>query len=152
MPSVNRSADQFSVVLFGTQPHIHTLPGCTIVHTTAGVYTLDPITLTPMSCKMLQTQDGNSHSEDDGIPRPQFDIANCILTILSVFDINWSSNKKKQDSDDKPLNEFPNTLDSATAVTKVTVEDDQSESSVNNYCCVAMAINNRLVIMKVTGW
>ena len=141
-------------MMFGTQPHIHTLPGCLVVCTTAGVYILDPITLTPMPCKMLQTRDSNSHREDDGIPRPQFDIANCVLTILSVFNINWSSNKKKQniDNDDEPSPEFPDSMDSTTLVTKATVEDNQSELSITNSCCVAMAINSRLIVMKVTGW
>jgi len=140
--------------MFGTQPRIHPLPGCLIVHTTAGVYTLDPITLTPMPCKMLQASNSNPHNEDDGIPRPQFDIANCTVTILNVFDINWGSNENKQntDSKNKSLSEFPNSLDSATLVAKATVEGNQSESSINNSCCVAMAVNNRLILLKVTGW
>ena len=106
-----------------------------------------------MPCKMLQARDDNSHSEDNGIPRPQFDIADCTLTILSVFDINCSSNKK-QDNDNKPLTEFPESLDSAAPVTKgtYTVEDNQSEPSINDSCCVAMVINSRLIIMKIFGW
>ena len=153
LPSVDQSPDT-SIIMFGTQPHIHTLPGCIIIHTTAGIYTLDPVTLTPMPCKMVQTRGSNSHSEDDGIPRPQFDVANCTVTILSVFNINWSSNKKKQDidNDGKPLPEFPDSMGSTTLVTKATVEDSQSESSITNSCCVAMAINSRLIVMKVTGW
>ena len=153
LSAVHQSPDA-SCVMFGTQPHIHALPGCIVVHTTAGIYTLDPVTLTPMPCKMLQTSDTSSNSEDGGIPRPQFDIINCTLTILSVFNINWLSNKMKQDSDndDKPLPEFPDHMDSNTLVTKAIVEDNQSESSVTNSCCVAMAINSRLIIMKVTGW
>ena len=154
LPAVHQSPDA-SCMMFGTQPHIHALPGCIIVHTTAGIYTLDPVTLTPMPCKMLQTSDASSNSEDGGIPRPQFDIINCTLTILSVFNINWSSNKTKQDSDNdyKPLPEFPDRMDSNTLVTtKAIVEDNQSESSVTNSCCIAMAINSRLIIMKVTGW
>ena len=140
--------------MFGIQPCVYALPGCTAVHTTAGVYMLDPTALTPMPCKMLQARDSNSPSEDSGIPRPQFDIANCILTILGVFNISWSSNKNKHDTDinDKLSPEFPDSLDSPTPVTKATIEDGQSESSVTNSCCVAMAINSRLIVMKIIGW
>jgi len=120
-----------------------------MVHTTVGVYTLDPTTLTPMPCKMLWEKNS---SEADGIPRPQFDIANCILTVLRVFNINWSSNERKQDIDgDKLLPEFPDSMDSATPAAKEPV-DDQSEACVANSCCVAMAINSRLIVMKITGW
>ena len=153
LPSVNQSPGA-SLIMFGTEPSIHALPGCLVVRTMAGVYILDPVTLTPMPCKMLQTRDSDSHREDDGIPRPQFDIANCTLTILSVFNTNWSSYKKKQniDNDVKPSSEFPDSMDSTTLVTKATVEDNQSELSIANSCYVAMAINNRLIVMKVIGW
>ena len=71
-----------------------------------------------MTCKMLRARDGNSDDKDegidDGIPRPQFDIANCTLTILSVFDINWSSSKDKQNAD----NNISDTLRPATVFTK----------------------------------
>ena len=121
-----------------------------MVHTTAGVYTLNPTTLTPMPYKLLQEK--NSSEADDGIPRPQFDIANCILTVLRVLNINWSSNERKQDiDDDKLLPEFPDNMDSAIPVAKAPV-DDQSEACVANSCCVAMAINSRLIVMKITGW
>ena len=117
---------------------------------------LDPTTLTPMPCKMLlQARDSNSYSKDGGIPRPQFDIANCILTILGLFNLIWSSNKNKQDTniDDKLSPEFPDNLDLPTPVTKATTQDGQSESSVTNCSsCVAMVINSRLIIMKIIGW
>ena len=83
---------------------------------------------------MLQTGDSESHSEDDGIPRPQFDVGNCTLTILSVFNINWSSNKDKR-----------NTLGSSMSSATVNAVNCQLDS---NY--VAMAINYRLIVMKVT--
>ena len=151
----NRSSIDTSIIIFGTEPRVYALPGCTVVHTTAGVYMLDPTTLTPLPCKMLQARDNISRSEDDGIPRPQFDIANCILTILGVFNISWSSDNNKQDTDidDKLSPEFSDSLDLSTPVTKTTTQDGQSESSVTKYsCCVAMAINNRLIIMKIMGW
>ena len=84
----NWSSLDTSIVIFGTEPRVYALPGCTVVHTTAGVYMLDPTTLTPLPCKMPQARDSNSRSEYDGIPRPQFYIANCILTILGVFNIS----------------------------------------------------------------
>ena len=153
VPSVNQSPDA-SLIMFGTEPCIHALPGCLVVRTMAGIYILDPITLTPMPCKMLQAGHSNSHRDDDGIPRPQFDVANCTLTILSIFNINWSFDKKKQniDNDNKPSPEFPDSMDSTTLITKATVEDNQSKLSVTNSCCIALAINSRLIVMKVTGW
>ena len=148
LPAVKQSTDA-SIIMFGIQPRIHALPGCTMVHTTAGVYTLDPTTLTPMPCKMLRARDSN---EADGIPRPQFDIANCILIVLCVFNINWLSNEREQSIDgDKLLPEFADRMDSDTPVANVTV-DDHSEACVTNSCCVAMAINSRLIVMKITGW
>ena len=150
----NRSSNNITIIIFGTQPRLYALPGCMIAHSTAGVYMLDPTTLTPMPCKMLEARDNNSRSDDGGIPSPQFDIVDCILTILGVFNISWSSNKKKQDpdTDDKSSSEFPDSLDSPTPVKKATMENDQSESSIANSCCVAMAINSRLIIMKIIGW
>ena len=153
LPGGNRSSNNITIIIFGTQPRLYALPGCMIAHSTAGVYMLDPTTLTPMPCKMLQARDNNSRSDDGGIPRPQFDIVDCILTILGVFNVSWSSNKKKQDLDiGGKLSEFPDSLDSPTPVKKATMENDLSESSIANSCCVAMAINNRLIIMKIIGW
>ena len=120
----------FTLLDLGTRPCIYPLPGCLIAHTSAGVYILDPVTLTPMPCKMLQTRDNASHSEDDSIddsiPRPQFVIGNCTLTILSVFNVNWSSNKDEQNT--------PGSLNSDTS----------------DFCHVAMALNYRLIVMKIT--
>jgi len=130
--------------MFGTQPHIHPLPGCLIVHTTAGVYTLDPIALTPMPCKMLQESDSNPHNEDDGIPRPQFDIANCTVTVLSVFNIDWISKNKREQNTDQ------NTPDSLNSNTNGTAVNNQSDLNITS--CVAMAINYRLIVMKITRW
>ena len=126
--TIDQSPDN-SIVLLGTKLCIHPLPGCMIVHTTAGVYTLDPVTLALMPCKMLHPRDTATHSEEDGIPRPQFDIANCILTILSVFNIDRSSSKDRQ-------NMNKNILD--------------SDLKIRSY--VAMAINYRLVVMKIMRW
>ena len=125
----------------GAHPRIYPLPGCLIIPTDFGIYILDPVTLTPIPCKMLQAQDSNSHSEDDGTPRPQFDIADCSLKILSVFDINWSSSKDKQNTD----NNTAGSSCSATVVTNINVVNNQSDCS-----CVAMAINYRLIVMKIT--
>ena len=93
---------------------------------------------------MLQARDVDSHSEDDGIdgniPRPQFHIANCTLKILSVFCVNWSPNKDKQSTDNDPAG----SLRPSTLVTK--------DNSVNDqWCvsCIAMAINHRLIVMKI---
>ena len=149
-----RSSIDTTFIMFGIQPRVYALPGCTAVHTTAGVCTLHPTTLTPMPCKMLQARDSNSHNKDGGIPRPQFDIANYILTILGMFNISWSSNKNKQDTDiyDKLSPEFPDSLDLLAPVTKAIIQDGQSESSVTNSCCVAMAINSRLIVMKIIEW
>ena len=51
---------------------------------------------------MLQARDDDPHSEhdgiDDSIPRPQFDIADCTVRILSVFYVNWPPNKDKQNT------------------------------------------------------
>ena len=154
LPGGNRSSNNITIVIFGTQPCLYALPGCMIAHSTAGVYMLDPTTLTPMPCKMLQVRDNNSRSDNGGIPRPQFDIVDCILTILGVFNVSWSSNKKKQnpDTDDKSSSEFPDSLDSPTPIKEATMENDLSESSIANSCCVAMTINNRLIIMKIIGW
>ena len=111
-----------------THPCIYPLPGCILAHTSTGVYILDPITLIPMPCKMLQARDSDpSSDDDDSIPRPQFDIANCTLTVLNVFDINWSSSRCKQNTHNN------------TAV-----------SSQSDCSCVAMAINYRLIVMKIT--
>ena len=111
----------------GTNPCIYPLPGCLMVSTSTGIYILDLITLTLIPCKMLQAT--TDSGEDDGIPRPQFDVGNCHLTILSVFDINWSSNKNKL-----------NSLSSITAAV-----NNQSD-----FTCVAMGINYRLIVMRIT--
>ena len=137
--TIDQSPDASSALLdLGKHPRIYPLPGCLIVPTSAGIYILDPIILTPLPCKMLQAEDSDSHNEGyetlDSIPRPQFDVGNCTLTILSVFDINWSSNKDKQNS--------PGSLMSSANVNAV---NGQSNSSY-----VAMAINYRLIVMKVT--
>ena len=127
----------FALLDSGTHPYIYPLPGCFIVPTSAGIYILDPITLTLLPCKMLQAGDKDSHSEgDDGtsIPRPQFDVGNCTLTILSMFNINWSTNKDKQNSPGSPMSSA-----------NVNAVNSQSNSS-----CVAMAINYRLIVMKIT--
>ena len=60
---------------------------------------LYPVTLIPVPCKMLQAGDIDSNSEDnnvDDIPRSQFHIADCTLTILSVFNVDRSSNNDKK--------------------------------------------------------
>lgn len=133
-----------SLLDLGTHPHIYPIPGCIIVHTTAGLYIMDPITLTPMPCKMLQARDVDPHSEDDGIDgnisRPQFNIVNCTLKILSVFCVNWSPNKDKQSTDNDPAD----SPSSSTLVTKDNSVNDQWHVS-----CVAMAINHRLIVMKI---
>ena len=146
LSNIDQSPDAFvSLLILGTHPHIYPLPGCILVHTSTGVYALDPITLTPMTCKMLRARDGNSDDKDegidDGIPRPQFDIANCTLTILSVFDINWSSSKDKQNTDDSTADNPCST----TVTTKVDAINNQSDFSY-----VAMKINKRLILMKIT--
>ena len=145
LSNIDQSPDASVALLdLGAHPHICPIPGCIIVHTTAGLYILDPITLTPMPCKLPQARDVDPHSEDDGIdgntPRPQFNIANCTLKILSVFCVNWSPNKDKQSTDNDPAG----SLRSSTLVTKDNPVNDQSYVS-----CVAMAINNRLIVMKI---
>ena len=134
LSTIDQSPDAaFTLQDLGTHPCIYPLPGCLIVPTSTGIYVLDPVTLTPIPCKMLQTGDTDSHSEDgDGIPRPQFDVGNCTLTILSVFNINWSSNKDKQNTSGCL------SLASANAV-----------NSQSNFSYVAMALNYRLIVMKV---
>ena len=132
LSNIDQSPDA-SVTLLnsGTQPCIYALPGCIFVHTSAGVYTLDPIALTPMSCKMLQAGDIDSISEDDsvndGISRPQFNVVDCTLTILSVFNVNWSPNKDKRN-----------------------VNNDTAMKMDSDLSYVAMAINYRLILMSIT--
>ena len=145
LSNIEQSPDvAVSLLDLGTHPHIYPIPGCIIVHTTAGLYILDPITLTPMPYKMLQARDVGPHSEDDGTdgntPRPQFNIANCTLRILSVFCVNWSPNKDKQSTDNDPAD----SPSSSTLVTKDNPINDQSCVS-----CVAMAINYKLIVMKI---
>lgn len=145
LANIEQSPDvAVSLLDLGTHPHIYPIPGCIIVHTTAGLYIMDPITLTPMPCKMLQARDVDPHSEDDGIDgnisRPQFNIVNCTLKILSVFCVNWSPNKDKQSTDNDPAD----SPSSSTLVTKDNSVNDQWHVS-----CVAMAINHRLIIMKI---
>ena len=132
LSNIDQSPDA-SVTLLnsGTQPCIYALPGCILVHTSAGVYTLDPIALTPMPCKMLQAGDIDSISEDDsvrdGISRPQFNVVDCTLTILSVFNVNWSPNKDKQN-----------------------INNDTAMKMDSDFSYVAMAINYRLILMSIT--
>ena len=145
LANIEQSPDvAVSLLDLGTHPHIYPIPGCIIVHTTAGLYIMDPITLTPMPCKMLQARDVDPHSEDDGIDgnisRPQFNIVNCTLKILSVFCVNWSPNKDKQSTDNDPAD----SPSSSILVTKDNSVNDQWHVS-----CVAMAINHRLIIMKI---
>ena len=145
LSNIDQSPDvAVSLLDLGTHPHIYPIPGCIIVHTTAGLYIMDPITLTPMPCKMLQARDVDPHSEDDGIDgnisRPQFNIVNCTLKILSVFCVNWSPNKDKQSTDNDPAD----SPSSSTLVTKDNSVNDQWHVS-----CVAMAINHRLIVMKI---
>ena len=128
LSNIDQSPDaSFALLDLGKNPCMYPLPGCLLVPTSTGIYILDLITLTPIPCKMLQTT--TDSDEDDGIPRPQFDVSNCTLTILSVFDINWSSNENRQHS-----------LSSITTTVK-----NQSD-----FTCVAMGINYRLIVMKIT--
>ncbi|XP_065916020.1 uncharacterized protein [Dysidea avara] len=140
-----------SIVILGTQPQLFSLPGCLLVHTTSGVYLLDPISLTPMSCELPSSSNSSgSRVDPSGIIRPQFDIADCSVTILKVFDINWVS--KKVTSVTEQPQHFPDTLSGEVTNTPAgqdTVKDEQSD--VSNCCVVAMAINNRLIIMKITA-
>ena len=72
------------------------------------------------------------------------------LTLLAVVDINWVS--KKVTSIIEQLQDFPDTLCKEVTNTPADqdkVKDDQSD--VSNCCVVAMAINNRLMIMKITA-
>ena len=139
-----------SIIMLGTQPQLFSLPGCLLVRTTSGVYLLDPISLTPMSCELPSSSNSSgSRVDPSGIIRPQFDIAGCSVTILNVFDINWVSKKvafteQPQDFPDKLNEEVTNTPAGQNAV-----KDDQSD--ISNCCAVAMAINNRLIIMKITA-
>ncbi|XP_065915005.1 uncharacterized protein [Dysidea avara] len=139
-----------SIIMLGTQPRLFSLPGCLLVHTTSGVYLLDPISLTPMSCELPSSSNSSgSRVDPSGIIRPQFDIADCSVTILKVFDINWVS--KKVTSVTEQPQDYPDTLSGEVTNTPAgqdTVKDDQSD--VSNCCVVAMAINNRLIIMKIT--
>jgi len=140
-----------SIIMLGTQPQLFSLPGCLLVRTTSGVYLLDPISLTPMSCELPSSSNSSgSRVDPSGIIRPQFDIAGCSVTILKVFDINWVS--KKVTSATEQLQDFPDKLNEE--VTNIpagqnAVKDNQSD--VSNCCVVAMAINNRLIIMKITS-
>ena len=142
LSNIDQSPDASVTLLdLGLQPKIYALPGCVLAHTTAGVYLLDPITLVPMPYKMLQPGDSNAHSENDGVPKPQFDIADCTLNILSVFNINWSSNKDEQNTDNNTAISNPSLT---TMVTEGNSVNDQSCVS-----CVAMAINYRLIVLKI---
>ncbi|XP_065914704.1 uncharacterized protein [Dysidea avara] len=147
----NDESPQESIAMLGTGPQLFSLPGCLLVHTTSGVYLLDPISLTLMSCELPSSNNSSgSRVDPSGIIRPQFDIADCSVTILKVFDINWVS--KKVTSVTEQLQHFPDTH--SGEVTNIpagqdTVKDDQSD--VSNCCVVAMAINNRLIIMKITA-
>ena len=146
LSNINQSPDASVTLLdLGTHPYIYPLPGCLVIPTNVGVYILDPTTLTPLPCKMLQARDDDPHSEydgiDDSIPRPQFDIANCTVSILSVFYVNWSPNKDKQNTNSNTAGSSPS---SSTVVTKVNPVNDQSY-----VCCVAMALNYRLIVMKI---
>ena len=146
LSNIDQSPDASVTLLdLGTHPHIYPLPGCLVVPTNVGVYILDPITLAPLPCKMLQARDDGPHSEDDSIddsiPRPQFDITDCTVRILSVFDVNWPSNKRDKQNTNSNTAGSPS---SSTLVTKVTPVNDQSY-----VCCVAMAINYRLIVTKI---
>ena len=130
----------------GTEPQLFSLPGCLLVHTTSGVYLLDPISLTPMTCELPSSSDSSgSRVDPSGIIRPQFDIANCSVTILKVFDINWVS-KKVTSITRQPQDTLSGEM---TTTPADFVKDDQSD--IHNSCVVAMAINNRLIIMKITA-
>ena len=138
--------------MFGTEAKLHSLPGCLLVHTTAGVYLLDPISLTPMLCK-LPSRSSSSRGEEDpsGMFRPQFDIANCIVAILKVFDVSWRSEKITKVAEE--LSDFPSTLSDQVTNTPSTHDavNDDDQSDVSNSCSVAMAINNRLIVMRITA-
>jgi len=110
---------------------------------------MDPILLTPMSFELPSSSNSSgSRVDPSGIIRPQFDIAGCSVTILKVFDINWVS--KKVSSVSEQPQDFPDTLSGEVTSTPAgRVKEDQSE--VNNCCFVAMAINNRLITMKITA-
>ena len=83
LSNIDQSPDASVALLdLGTQPHIYALPGCILVHTSTGVYTLDPVTLTPMPCKMLQAGDIDSDSEDDSIDNVFPDLSLTLLTVL----------------------------------------------------------------------
>jgi len=64
-----------------------------------------------------------------------------------VFDINWVS-KKATNVTKQPQDTLSGEVTTPPAG-QDTVKDDQSD--VNNSCIVAMAINNRLIIMKTTA-
>ena len=140
-----------SIVMLGTKLQLFSLPGCLVVHTTSGVYLLDPISLTPMSCELPSSSNSSgSRVDPSGIIRPQFDIADCSVTILKVFDINWVS--KKVTSVTEQPQHFPDTLSGKVTNTPAgqdIVKDNQSD--VNNCCVVAMAIDNKLILMKITA-
>ena len=134
--------------MLGTGLQLHSLPGCLLVRTTSGVYLLDPISLTPMACELPSSSNSSGSGVDpSGIIRPQFGIANCSVTILKVFDINWVS-KKATNVTKQPQDTLSGEVTTPPAG-QDTVKDDQSD--VNNSCIVAIAINNRLIIMKITA-
>ncbi|XP_065914709.1 uncharacterized protein [Dysidea avara] len=150
LSTIHKSPEE-SIIMLGTGPQLFSLPGCLLVHTTSGVYLLDPISLTPMLCELPSSSNGSGNRIDpSGIIRPQFDIAGCSVTIFKVFDINWVS--KKVTSVTEQPQHFPDALGGEVTNTPAgqdTVKDNQSD--VNNCCVVAMAINNRLIIMKITA-
>ena len=62
--NIDQSPDASITLLnSGTQPCIYAFPGCILFDTGTDVYTLDPITLISMPCKMLQTGDIDSNSD-----------------------------------------------------------------------------------------
>ena len=87
--NIDRSPDASITLLnSGTQPCIYAFPGYIYVLFDIGtdVYTLDPITLISMPCKTLYTGDIDSNSNiNNDIPRLQFNIIDCTLTILSAL-------------------------------------------------------------------
>ena len=131
--------------MLGTQAQLFSLPGCLLVHMTSGVYLIDPVLLTPMHCELPSSSNSfGSGVDPSGIVRPQFDIAGCTV---KVFDINWVTKKTT-----KQLQDFPDSLGGEVTnkpISQDTTKDDQSDFS--NCCVVALAINSRLIIMKITA-